>query len=144
MKFPGLYLLLLTVFVASGCQSFQKMTGTAAPVMQVSCADRVINRAMDLHGEAKTGLAIFFQERNDNRLYQAYYAAEDSYGTALMVKRCWDRKVSHVNKMRELVFLNDAIARVIRLNMPDEDSGNLVSIYRDQYEQIFPQDIRNP
>ncbi len=119
----------------TGCAEMAELTGqqTTRP----PCADRVIDRAFTLYGEAKSGLALFMEEHNDNRLFQAYYAAWDSRSTARAVRRCWDRRRSHFNAMQNLDEMNSLLAHLIRMNMPDEDPGHMVAIYREQYERIM-------
>ena len=39
--------------------------------------------------------------------------------------------------MQNLQEMNASLARVIRRNMPD-DQGELISVYRDQYEWVMP------
>lgn len=132
--------LLLTIFISlglllKGCAEVAELTGQdkARP----TCAKRVIDRAYKQYGEAKTGLALFFEEHNDNRLYQAYYAAWDSKMTANLVKKCWDRRVSHFNAMKNLKDMNNQLAHIIRRNMPDDDPGALIAIYREQYLHVM-------
>ena len=77
------------------------------------------------------------EELNDNRLYQAYYAAWDSRNTDNSVKKCWDRRVSHYNALQNLMGMNRELAQIILINMPDEDPGDMISIYREQYDRVM-------
>ena len=91
----GLLLFFLSgiLLICSGCSNFIGFTKEqAAPT---TCANLVIERAFKLHEDAKSGLALFFDERSDNQLYQAFYAASDSVYESRKVKNCWDRRVSH-------------------------------------------------
>jgi uncharacterized radical SAM superfamily Fe-S cluster-containing enzyme len=83
-------------------------------------------------------LALYFEERSDNQLYLAFYAATDSVYESRRVKKCWDRRVSHYNAMQNLWEMNTALARVIRRNMPDDDRGELISVFREQYDWVMP------
>ena len=124
------------IFFGSGCS---KLVGfTKENITPTSCADRAIERAFNLHEGAKTGLALYFEERSDNQLYQAFYAATDSVYESRRVKKCWDRRVSHYNAMQNLLEMNTALARVIRRNMPDDDRGELISVFREQYDWLMP------
>jgi len=77
-------------FFASACSQIRDFTKeTAGPV---SCADLVIEKAFNLHEEAKSGLALFFDERSDNQLYQAFYAASDSVHQSRKVKKVLGQK----------------------------------------------------
>ena len=67
----SLILLFSLGFVLQGCSEIAQMTGQET--IRPPCADRVVNRAFQQYGEAKSGLALYFEELNDNRLYQAYY-----------------------------------------------------------------------
>ncbi len=137
MKFPTLSLLLGAFSVLlSSCSALPNLN-TDAAVARTPCADRVMDHAFLLHNEAKTGLAVFYDERNDHRLYQAYYASVDSVLTARGVAKCWDRRVSHYNAMRNLEDANRQLVQVIRRNMPDEEGTALVSVYREQYGNLF-------
>ena len=135
------YIFLVTVaFWTIGCAQFTSLKDNftnQAPV-NPACADRAINNAFNLYGEAKTGLALFFEEHNDNRLYQAFYASWDSVNEARKVKKCWDRRVSHYYAMQNIQEMNVILARVIRRNMPDDDSGEMIAVYREQYNQVMP------
>ena len=124
------------ILFGSGCS---KLAGfTKENTTPTSCADRAIDRAFNLHNGAKTGLALYFDERSDNQLYQAFYAAADSVYESRKIKKCWDRKVSHYNAMQNLKEMNTALARVIRRNMPDDDRGELISVFREQFDWVMP------
>ena len=129
------FLVIGIAFLLQGCAELANFTGqeTSRP----PCADRVVNRAFQQYGEAKSGLALYFEELNDNRLYQAYYAAWDSRNTVNSVKKCWDRRVSHYNALQNLMDMNKELARLIIINMPDDDPGVMISIYREQYDRVM-------
>ena len=118
-----------------GCSEIAQMTGQEN--FRPPCADCVVSRAFQQYGEAKSGLALYFEELNDNRLYQAYYAAWDSRNTVSSVINCWDRRVSHYNALRNLMWMNKELAQIILINMPDEDPGGMISIYREQYDRVM-------
>ena len=123
-------------FICSGCSNFVGFTKEqTAPT---TCANIVIERAFKLHEDAKSGLAMFFDERIENQLYQAFYAASDSVYESRKVKNCWDRRVSHYYAVQNLQELNTSLARIIRRNMPDYDQGEMISVYRDQYKWLMP------
>ena len=126
-------------FIGSGCSNFKKIVGyTKEQAAPSSCANIVIERAFKLHEDAKSGLALFFDERSDNQLYQAFYAASDSVYESRKVKNCWDRRVSHYYAIQNLLEMNTSLARVIRRNLPDDDQGEMISVFRDQYEWVMP------
>ena len=130
---PGIF------FICSGCSNIKKIIGyTKEQTTPTTCANIVIERAFQLHEDAKSGLALFFDERTDNQLYQAFYAASVSVYESRKVKNCWDRRVSHYYAIQNLLEMNTSLARIIRRNMPDDDQGEMISIYRDQYEWIMP------
>jgi len=131
----SLILLFSLGFVLQGCSEIAQMTGQET--IRPPCADRVVNRAFQQYGEAKSGLALYFEELNDNRLYQAYYAAWDSRNTVSSVKKCWDRRVSHYNALSNLMGMNRELAQIILINMPDEDPEDMISIYREQYDRVM-------
>ena len=123
----------------SGCSNFDNIIGfTKEQAAPTNCASVVIERAFKLHEDAKSGLALFFDERSDNQLYQAFYAASDSVYESKKVKNCWDRRVSHYYAIQNLLEMNTSLARVIRRNMPDDDQGEMISVFRDQYEWVMP------
>ena len=125
--------------ICSGCSNFNKIIGyTKEQAAPTNCASIVIERAFKLHEDAKSGLALFFDERSDNRLYHAFYAASDSVYESRKVKNCWDRRVSHYYAMQNLQEMHTSLARIIRRNMPDDDQGEMISVYRDQYEWVLP------
>ena len=124
--------------ICSGCSNFDNIIGfTKEQAVPTNCASVVIERAFNLHEDAKSGLALFFDERSDNRLYQAFYAASDSVYESRKVKNCWDRRISHYYAMQNLQEMNTSLARIIRRNMPD-DQGEMISVYRNQYEWVMP------
>lgn len=127
---------LLVVVGLSGCSMVPALSGDA-PSSRAPCADVVMDRAFLLHGEAKAGLALFYDERDDHRLFQSYYAGVDSVQIARSVGRCWDRRISHYNAMRNLEDANRQLIRVIRRNLPDGDTAGLVSVYREQSAELF-------
>ncbi|MBC8257717.1 MAG: hypothetical protein H8E38_01760 [SAR324 cluster bacterium] len=135
-KFYSILILSGLIFLGSGCSKFASFTKeSTAPS---TCADQVIARAFNLHENAKSGLALYFEERTENQLYQAYYAASDSVFESRKVKKCWDRRVSHYYAMQNLQEMNSSIARVIKRNMPDNDRGEMISVYRNQYDWLMP------
>ena len=82
--------------ICSGCSDLNKIIGfTKEQAAPTNCASVVIERAFKLHEDAKSGLALFFDKRRDNQLYQAFYAASDSVYESRKVKNCWDRRISH-------------------------------------------------
>ena len=86
--------------ICSGCSNFDNIIGFAKEqAAPTNCASIVIERAFKLHEEAKSGLALFFDERSDNQLYHAFYAASDSVYESRKVKNCWDRRISHYYAM---------------------------------------------
>ena len=125
--------------ICSGCSNFKKIIGfNKEQSTPTTCANAVIERAFKLHEDAKSGLALFFDKRNDNQLYQAFYAASDSVYESRKVKKCWDRRVSHYYAIQNLLEMNTSLARIIRRNMPDNDQGEMISVYRNQYEWLMP------
>ena len=125
--------------ICSGCSNFKKIIGyTTEQAAPATCANIVIERAFKLHEDAKSGLALYFNERSDNQLYQAFYAASDSVYESRKVKNCWDRRVSHYYAIQNLMEMNTSLARIIRRNMPDDDQGEMISVYRDLYEWVMP------
>ena len=136
LKTVRLLLFTGTLFLSSGCSQLTDFTKEATG--PVSCADYVIEKAFDLHENAKSGLALFFEERSDNQLYQAFYAASDSVHQSRKVKKCWDRRASHYFAMQNLQEMNSSLARVIRRNLPDEGSGEIIAVYHNQYDLLLP------
>jgi len=57
--------------------------------------------------------------------------------TVNSVKKCWDRRVSHYNALQNLMDMNKELARLIIINMPDDDPGVMISIYREQYDRVM-------
>ena len=128
--------LFLVIFSIAGCSGMDLLGGRTTPTRS-PCADLVLDHAFLLHAEAKSGLALFYDEQEDYRLYQSYYASVDSVNVARSVSQCWDRRRSHFNAMRNLEEMNRQIVKVVRRNMPDDDKGELVSVYQDKYPLLF-------
>ena len=124
------------LFLSSGCSQILGFSKEATGPL--SCADSVIEKSFNLHEDAKSGLALFFEERSDNQLYQAFYAASDSVHHSRKVKKCWDRRASHYFAMQNLEEMNSTLARVIRRNLPDDGSGEIIAVYHNQYELLLP------
>ena len=135
-KITWLTLFAVILFLSSGCSQLTDFTkGATGPA---SCADFVIEKAFNLHEDAKSGLALFFEERSDNQLYQAFYAASDSVNHSRKVKKCWDRRASHYFAMQNLEEMNSSLARVIRRNLPADGSGEIIAVYHNQYDLLLP------
>ena len=130
-----LILLLVLPVVVGSCAEFEELA-TGQGAARTSCANPMINRAIRHYEEAKTGLALYYEEQNDNRLFQAYYASADSVMTARRVGKCWDRRASHKIAYDNLKELNLEVRKIIRRNMPDAETAGLVALYRDQYEKV--------
>lgn len=142
MKNFALGLLLLIVLIP-GCSRIRDLANpliNKQPV--VFCASDRIDQAYELYGEAKVRLAMHYDDRDSNHLLEAYYASSDSIAVARSLAKCPDRKRSDYNAMKNLLSLNKALQRVARMNMRDADPGNLIAIYREQYDKVMPNDIR--
>ena len=124
-------------FQASGCSKLTNFS-KGKTAKKTTCADQAISRAFNLHEDAKSDLALFFEERSDDQLYKAFYAASDSVRESFKVKKCWDRRISHYYAMRNLKELNTSLARVIRRNLPDDDSGEMITVFHNQYDWVLP------
>ena len=137
--------LLLIACLLPGCSKIKDLASpfTSSKPVIVACASVVINQAYALHGDAKMALAQHYDNRDANHLFEAYYAAADSMTLAHSVRQCKDRQSADFFAMRNLLDLNQALQKVVRLNMrDDEDASNLIAIYREQYYKVIPNDIR--
>ncbi|MGK5093805.1 hypothetical protein WDW89_17560 [Deltaproteobacteria bacterium TL4] len=133
----------LVSILTSSCARLQELTQPfLAPKKVMACASPVIDRAFKYYNEAKTGLVFFFEERDSNRLFQAYYASIDSDRTVESVRKCGDRDLTHYYAMQNLGTQNRILREIIRTNMPDEDRGNLIAIYREQYKNVLKNDFQ--
>ena len=136
IKTVWLFLITGILFLSFGCSKLNNLTkDTTGPI---SCADLVIEKAFNLHEDAKSGLALFFKERSDNQLYQAFYNASDSVFQSRKVKKCWDRRATHYFAMKNLEEMNSSLARVIRRNLPDDGRGEMIAVYHNQYDFLLP------
>ncbi len=145
MKMPHALLgLLLIAFFLPGCSKIQNLFNPFTDSEQefYVCASDVIDRAFDLYGEAKMELAQHYDNRDANHLFKAYYAAADSMTVARSVKKCKDRRSANYFAMRNLLDLNRALQKVVRLNMRDDDPSDLIALYGEQYYRVMPNDIR--
>jgi len=133
-----LVIIIYFIIFLSGCSKLLNFTKDQSITKKSSCADLVIERAFFLHESAKSGLALFFDERSDDQLYQAFYLASDSVRESRKVRKCWDRKLSHYYAMRNLREMNTSLAKVIRRNLPDDDMGEMVAIFNNQYDWVMP------
>ena len=132
-----LFLFLLASVACSKFPGIPDFTGKESN-RKVSCADLVIERAFKLHENAKYSLALFFDERSDDQLYKAFYSASDSVRESRKVKKCWDRRRSHYYAIQNLKEMNTSLAHIIRRNLPDDDSGEMIAVYNNQFEWVMP------
>ena len=138
MKVIYLVLTIATVgFLSCGCSTIQEIVGDSNTLLAGPCADLTIDEAFFLHEEAKSGVAKYLNTREDQFLFDAFYTASDSRTVAQSVSQCWDRRFSHYNAMKNLEELNNDLARILIRNMPDEDPGKVVSVYRDKYTRLM-------
>lgn len=139
-KLCFIILIFILFLTSAGCSKLSNLTNFSKDKTsrKASCADQVIGRAFNLHEDAKAGLALFFEERGDDQLYQAFYAASDSVRESIKVKKCWDRRVSHYYAMKNLREMNTSIARLIRRNLPDNDRGEMIAVFNNQYDWVMP------
>tara|TARA_B100000676_G_C17751067_1_gene666514 strand:+ start:238 stop:684 length:447 start_codon:yes stop_codon:yes gene_type:complete len=133
-------ILVIFLFLSLGCSNFPILSNfnTDKKNSKNSCADIAIERAFKLHERAKYSLALFYDERSDDQLYKAFYAAFDSVRESVKVKKCWDRRRTHYYAMENLKEMNTSLARVIRRNLPDDDSGEMIAIYHNQFDWVMP------
>ena len=138
MKLKNLILTATVIsFLLCGCSTIQEIVGDSNTLLAGPCADLTIDEAFFLHEEAKSGFAKYLNIREDHLLFDAFYTASDSRLVAQSVSQCWDRRVSHFNAMKNLEELNNTLARILIKNMPDEDPGRMVSVYRDKYTRLM-------
>ena len=138
MKLRNLILAIATIgFLSSGCSTIQEIVGGGNTLIAGPCADLKIDEAFFLHEEAKSGFAKYLNTRKDDLLFDAFYTSSDSRSVAQSVSKCWDRRVSHYNAMKNLEELNNDLARILIRNMPDEDPGQMVSVYRGKYPRLM-------
>ena len=138
MKLRNLILAIATIgFLSSGCSTIQEIVGGGNTLIAGPCADLTIDEAFFLHEEAKSGFAKYLNTREDHLLFDAFYTSSDSRSVAQSVSKCWDRRVSHYNAMKNLEELNNDLARILIRNMPDEDPGQMVSVYRGKYPRLM-------
>ena len=128
------------ILMSLGCSKLASLTNFTGDLekRKASCAEKAIERSFKLHEDAKYSLALFFEERSDEKLYQAFYAASDSVRESSKVKKCWDRRRSHYYAIQNLKEMNISLARVIRRNLPDDDSGEMIAVYNDQFDWVMP------
>ena len=136
LKSLGIFIILTCV----GCSKLASLTNFTGDMKKLksSCAELTIEKAFNLHEDAKYSLALFFEERSDEKLYQAFYAASDSVRESRKVKKCWDRRRSHYYAMQNLKEKNISLARIIRRNLPDDDSGEMIAVYHNQFDWVMP------
>ena len=140
---PNLFykvVIILIIFTSVGCSELANLTNFTGDMKKrkASCAEVTIERSFKLHEDAKYSLALFFEERSDEKLFQAFYAASDSVRESRKVKKCWDRRRSHYYAMQNIKEMNTSLARVIRRNLPDDDSGEMIAVYNDQFDWVMP------
>ena len=63
MNILKLIVILILTMMLHGCYGFAEMTGQKPS--RPLCSNRVIERAFMLYGEAKSGLAMFYKEQNE-------------------------------------------------------------------------------
>ena len=133
-------ILVIFLFLSLGCSNFPILSNfnTDKKNTKSSCADIAIERAFKLHESAKYSLALFYDERSDAQLYKAFYSAFDSVRESVKVKKCWDRRRTHYYAMQNLKEMNTSLARVIRRNLPDDDIGEMIAIYHNQFDWVMP------
>ena len=139
-KIISKFMVVLVIFTFVGCSKLSSLTNFTGDIKKdkSSCAELAIERAFNLHEDAKYSLALFFEERTDEKLFQAFYAASDSVRESRKVKNCWDRKRSHYYAMKNIKEMNISLARVIRRNLPDDDSGEMIAVYHNQFDWVMP------
>jgi len=136
-----LLILLGLIAFLSGCTKVTELTGLGKPPA-ISCAETLIDQAYGLYGEAKLELARHYDNRDSSHLFDAYYAALDSVLVARSVAKCPDRQKNDIHAIRNITKLNRTLQRIVRLNMRDDDPRGLLSVYRNQYELVIPNDIK--
>ena len=127
----------VVLFEASGCSKLTNFS-KGKTTKKTTCANQVIRKAFNLHEDAKSELALFFEERSDEQLYKAFYSASDSVRESRKIKKCWDRRVSHYYAMQNLKEMNTSLALVIRRNLPDDDRGEMIAVYHNQFDWAMP------
>ena len=107
-------IVVLVFFMSAGCSKLANLTNFTGDMnkRKASCAEMTIERSFKLHEDAKYSLALFFEERSDEKLYQAFYAASDSVRESRKVKKCWDRRRSHYYAMKNIEEMNTSLKTV--------------------------------
>ncbi|MBF0237772.1 MAG: hypothetical protein HQM12_08720 [SAR324 cluster bacterium] len=137
------FLIIFSTIIFSSCAELQRLTQPFVPKkVEMACASVLVDDAFQLYNEAKANLAIFYERRDANLLYEAYYLSYDSVITAKSVRNCEDKAMSHFLAWKNLYDMNKNLRKVIRANLPDDDRGNLIAIYKEQYNKLMTTDIQ--
>ncbi len=55
-----------------------------------------------------------------------------------LMLRVVQQRASHYYAMQNLEEMNSSLARVIRRNLPDDGSGEIIAVYHNQYDWLMP------
>ena len=133
----GATLAALLVFLTGCAGQFGPADGGAT-----ECADRRIDAAIISFEDAKGQFAEHFKVRSDTALVFAFQASVDSIRLARSVRRCFDFEREHRTSALNLIASNRALQGLIRKNFRDADAQIAIGLFRDQYREIFRNDIR--
>ncbi|MGK0288839.1 MAG: hypothetical protein ACI86H_000260 [bacterium] len=136
MKKIGLFVLFL--ILVSSCTILRP---TRKKVVLRKCASPVVEVSYTLHQRAKSYFSSYYKTRKEEELFYAWYASEDSNYMANKVRRCRDKRNRHFHAIRNLLYRNQQLQRLIVQNMRTEEHLRISELFLDEYRKVFPRDI---
>ena len=106
------------------------------------CSRLRLDGGFQLYESSKKYLFDYYKNRQLKELFIAWYFSEDSKFLAMGVRKCPDKKNKHFYALKTLLRKNAIIQDLIAVNMRTAEHANLTEIYLDDYERLFPTDIK--
>jgi hypothetical protein len=128
-------LALLSALALLGCAPAQRVQGAA-------CGGRRLELSVAFYEQAKDKLALYYRQRVDSALADAFHASQDSALLARATRNCSDFDEVVRRQAIDMIKTNILFQRLVVSNMRDQDPGVVVDLYGPQYREIFKNDIR--
>ena len=112
------------------------------PTSPYYCPNKHVKTALKYHENGKQFFKNFMLKREQELLFYAWYAAEDSKYISGKVRKCRFKKDLHFYAIRNLNRMNFYLQKAVVNNLRSRGHIEYGELFYSDYRDIFPMDIR--
>jgi hypothetical protein len=125
---------LLAALALTACSGSDLILGPAQPVV---CAQRRLELAQGLYGEARTQMLRYYKERSVMGLQFVYYLSGDAMQVARQTRNCPDFTDSVRNQALTVIRSSRLMRTLAISNMRDPDPAVAAGLLQERYADLF-------